>query len=97
MGPRPTSVCLKEGMTYPVVGKSLASWGMGRSAVAVDCSGCPLATPTVMRGAVVSMLVVGAFGAMYMWEAPESTIAVLEEFRIGGVGLLRTLLANEIV
>ena len=64
MGPKPTRVCLKDGMMYPVVGKLWASWGSERSAVAVDLSTCPLATPTDIEGAVGSLFVVGAGGAM---------------------------------
>ena len=60
MGPKPTRVCLKDGMINPVVGKSLASWGSERSAVAVDLSTCPLATLTKIEGAVGSVFVVGA-------------------------------------
>ena len=64
MGPKPTRVCLKDGMINPAVGKSFYSWGSERSAVAVDLSTCPLATPTTIDGAIGSVFVVGACGAM---------------------------------
>ena len=64
MGPRPTSVCLKDGMTCPVVGKSLACCGIGRLAVATECSTWPFAVPTRTCGAVVVASSYGALGAM---------------------------------
>ena len=38
MGPTPTSVLVKEGMIYPVVGKSAVNWGIGSLAVDDDFS-----------------------------------------------------------
>ena len=54
MGSSPIRVCLKDGMTCPMVGKAWASCGMGRLAVATDRSTWPLAVPTRTWGAVVS-------------------------------------------
>ena len=64
MGPKPTRVYLKDGMINPAVGKSFSSWGSEKSAVAVDLLTCLLATPTMIEGAVGSVFVVGACGAM---------------------------------
>ena len=76
MGPSPSSVCWKFGITCPVVGKSRASWGMGRVAVAIEVTFSPFATRTMALGALVSMLCMGAARAIYIWVAPESTIPV---------------------
>ena len=64
MGPTPISVLVKEGMMYPVVGKSAANWGMGSVAFSGDCSTCPLAVTTLIFEALVSGGPCGADGAM---------------------------------
>ena len=46
MGPIPMMVFVKEGMTYPVVGKSFFSCGIGSVAVAEEDSTWPLAGST---------------------------------------------------
>ena len=48
IGPIPINVLVKEGMMYPVVGKSAAYCGTGSVAVAVDLNICPFAVPTVI-------------------------------------------------
>ena len=53
IGPTPISVLVKEGMMYPIVGKSAANWGMGSVAVAVDFTIFPFAVPTVIGVAFV--------------------------------------------
>ena len=45
-------------------------------AVAVELATCPFAVPTLIFFSVVSIFSYGAFGAMYMCVAPESTIPV---------------------
>ena len=46
-------------------------------AVAVELDTCPFAVPTMICFSFVSIFSYGAFGAMYMCFAPESTIPVL--------------------
>ena len=45
---------VKEGMMYPVVGKSAANWGMGSVAVDADFAIFPFAVPTVICVAFLS-------------------------------------------
>ena len=45
--------------------------------VAVELATCPFAVPTLICFSFVSIFSYGAFGAMYMCVAPESTIPVL--------------------
>ena len=45
--------------------------------MAVDLATCPFAMPTLIYFSVVSIFSYGAFGAMYMCVAPESTIPAL--------------------
>ena len=71
------SVFVKVGMMYPFLGKSEFNCGMGSVAVAIDIATFPLAVPTLIFFYVVSISSYGAFGAMHMCVAPESTIPVL--------------------
>ena len=64
MGPTPTSVLVKEGMMYPVVGKYDSNCGIGSIAVADDFSTCPSALPTIIVEALVSGGPRGADGSM---------------------------------
>ena len=64
MCPTPTSVLVKEGMMYPVVGKSDANWGMGSVSFADEFSICPLAVLTLIVDALMSGRPCGADGAM---------------------------------
>ena len=64
MDPTPTSVLGKDGMMYPVVGKSVANCGIGSVAVAGDISTCPLAVPTLIYEALVLGGPCGSDGAM---------------------------------
>ena len=64
MGPIPMRVFVKEGMTYPVVGKSFCSCGMGSVAVAEEDPTWPLAVSTQTCVVVVSGFPCGATGAM---------------------------------
>ena len=64
MGQTPTSVFVKSGMTYTVVGMSAANYGIGRVAFAADVVTCPLAVPTLIVAALLSSSPCGAFGAM---------------------------------
>ena len=53
MGPTPTIVLVKEGMIYPVVGKSDSNCVIGSIAVAEDVSTCPFAVTTLIYEALV--------------------------------------------
>ena len=53
MGPTPTSVLVKDGMMYPVVGKSAANYGIGSVSVADDLSTCLVSVPTLICEALV--------------------------------------------
>ena len=53
MVPTPTSVLVKEGIIYPVVGKSDTNWGIGSIAVSDNFSTCPFAVPTLIVEALV--------------------------------------------
>ena len=64
MGPTPTIVLVKDGMMYPVVGKSASNCGVGNEAVANNLSTCPLAVPTLIFGVVVLGGPCGAIGEM---------------------------------
>ena len=76
MGQTPMSVLVKDGMMYPVLGKSSANCGIGRVAFAVDVSTCPLYVPTLIVAALVSVVPCGAVGEMYRCVELESTITV---------------------
>ena len=71
------SVFVKVGMMYPFVGKSAFNCGMGSVAIAIEFATCPFAVPTLICFSVVFIFPYGAFGAMYMCVAPESTIPIL--------------------
>ena len=58
------SVLVKDGMMYPVVGKSAANVGIGRVDFAADVATCPLAVPTLIVAVLVSSIPCGAFGAI---------------------------------
>ena len=77
IGPTPMSVFVKVGMMYYFVGKSEFNCGMGSVAVAIELATCPFAVPTLICLPVVFISPYGAFGAMYMCVAPDSTIPVL--------------------
>ena len=64
MGPTPISVLVKEGMIYPVVGKSDSDRGMGSVAFANEFYTCPFAVPTLIVAALVLGGSCGADGAM---------------------------------
>ena len=53
MGPTPTRVLLKDGMMYPVVGKSATNCGIGSVAVDGNLYTCPVAMPTLICEALV--------------------------------------------
>ena len=76
MGPTPTSVLVKEGMMYPVVGNSDANSGIGSVAVADDLYICPFTVPTLICEALVVGGPCSADGATYRCVAPESTTPV---------------------
>ena len=71
------SMFVKVGMMYPFVGKSAFNCVMGSVAVAIELATCPFAVPDLVFFSVVSIFPYGAFGAMYMCVALESTIPVL--------------------
>ena len=52
IGPRPTNVYSKDGITWNLVGNTFISWVMSRLAVVVDCSMWPLDVPTHTLGEV---------------------------------------------
>ena len=62
MGQTPTSVLVKEGMMYPVVGKSDSNCGIGSISVADEFSICPFSVPTLIGEALVSGVPCGADG-----------------------------------
>ena len=64
MGPTQISVLVKDGMMYPVVGKSATNLVIGRVDFAADVSTCPLSVPTLIVSALVSVGLCGAVGAM---------------------------------
>ena len=64
MGPTPTSVLVKEGMMYPVVGKSDSNWGIVSIAVDDEFYTCPFDVPTLIFLALVLGGPCGADGAM---------------------------------
>ena len=53
MGLTPTSVLVKDGIIYPVVGKSSANCRIGSVAVTEDLSTCTVAVPTLICEALV--------------------------------------------
>ena len=54
MGPTPTRVLVKDGMMYPIFGKSSANCRIGSVAVTKKLSTCPVAVPTQNYGVLVS-------------------------------------------
>ena len=76
IGPTPTSVLVKEGMIYPVVGKYDSKFGIGSIAVAENFSTCPFSMPTLIVEAFVSGGPCGDDWVMCKWVAPDSTIPV---------------------
>ena len=58
---RPMRVWWKYGTTLPAQGKSGGRLGRPKLMAPLDWCGWPLAAPTVILGAVVSKLIVGAF------------------------------------
>ena len=70
------SAFVKVGMMYPFVGKSAFNCAIGSVAVVIDLDTFPFSVPTIICVAVVFIFSYGAFGAMYMCVAPESTIPV---------------------
>ena len=71
------SVCVKVGIMFFFVGNSAFNCGMESVAVAMELATCPFSVPNLICFSVVSIFSYGAFGAMYMCVAPESTIPVL--------------------
>ena len=78
MGPRPTRVFGKDGMIWPVLGNVLGRFGSASLPVPADDLTCPVAVPTLIRGASGLTSRIGASSEKYMLLAPESTIAVSE-------------------
>ena len=76
MGPTPMSVLVKDGMMYPVVGKSADNCGIGRVAFAADVSTCPLSVLTLIVAELVSGGPRGAVWSMKRCVAPASTITL---------------------
>ena len=66
MGPTRSSVLVKEGIIYPVVGKSDANCGIVSVAVADDLSTFPFAVPKLICEALVLGVPCGADRAIYM-------------------------------
>ena len=64
MGPTPTSMLVKDGMMYPVVGKSAAKCGNGSVAVAADLSTCTVAAHKLIYEEFVLGGPCGADGAI---------------------------------
>ena len=60
----PTIVLVKEGMLYPVLGKSDANWGIVSIAIADNFYTCPFAMPTLTVESIVSGGPCVADGAM---------------------------------
>ena len=58
----PTIVLVKDGMMYPVVGKSDSNCGVGSIAVSDKLSTCPFAVSTLICGALVLVVPYGADG-----------------------------------
>ena len=76
MGPTPMSLLVKDGIMYPVLGKSASNCRIGRVAFADDVSTFPLAVHTFIVAALVSGGPCGVDGAMYRCVAPESKFPV---------------------
>ena len=70
MGPTPMIVLVKDGIMYPVVGKSAANCGICRVSFYADVSTFPLTVTTLIVAALVYSGPCGAVGAMYMCVAP---------------------------
>ena len=83
MGPRPMRVCWKEGMTFSGQGKSGGRFGILKLAAPLYWCGWSLAVPTVILGAVVSKLIVGAFFGKYNPLALESMMEVWSSWLLG--------------
>ena len=64
MGPTPTSVLVKYGMMYPVVGKYSANCGIGSVSVADNLYTCPVYVPTLIFEALVLGGPCGSDGSM---------------------------------
>ena len=62
MGKTPTIFLVKDGMMYPVFGKSSANCEIGSEAVADKLSTCPVSMPTKTFGVLVSGGTCGAVG-----------------------------------
>ena len=56
----PSIVLVREGMMYPVAGKSTANWGIGSIAVDDEFSTFPFDVPTLI---VAALVLVGPCGA----------------------------------
>ena len=54
MGPTPTRVLVKDGMMYPVFGKSAATCGIGSEAIVDNLSTCPVTMPKQIFGVLLS-------------------------------------------
>ena len=64
MGPTPIIVLVKDGMMYPVVGKSSTKCRIGSVAVADNISTCPIDVPTLICEALVLVGTCGSDGDM---------------------------------
>ena len=64
MGQTPTIVLVKDGIMYPVIGKSAANCAIGSVAVDGDLYTCPVAAPTLICEALVLGGPYGADGEM---------------------------------
>ena len=53
MGPTPTRVFVKDGIMYPIVGKSASKCGIGSVSVSYDHSTCPVSVPTLICWEIV--------------------------------------------
>ena len=84
IGPTPTSVLVKEGMMYPVVGNSGVNCRVGSVAVDDDLSTFSFAVTALICEAIVLGVPCGADGAMYRCVASESTMSVFFCGRIIG-------------
>ena len=64
MGPTSTRVLVKDGMIYPVVGKSAANFGIGSVSAAENLSTCIVSVPTLICEALVLGGPCGSDGAI---------------------------------
>lgn len=87
IGPMPSRVCVKPGMTWPVLGNALGRLGIRWSAVPLEACTCLEAVPTEMEGAVGSKLVTGASLSKNNPNALVSAMAVGDWLGAGRAGV----------